>query len=151
MCSSDLWLAPSLAAVPTLHPPLWVEWLLVLASVAVAAGGLAAGWWVFERGRGALAERWGARPVARFAERGLGFDDAYRGAVVGPAEGIAGGLAIADRDLLDRGIAAGVTASSWIGRLVAAWQSGFVRLYALAMFVGLVTLAVVAAVLGGRA
>lgn len=145
------WLAPSLAAVPTLHPPLWVEWLLVLASVAVAAGGLAAGWWVFERGRGALAERWGARPVARFAERGLGFDDAYRGAVVGPAEGIAGGLAIADRDLLDRGIAAGVTASSWIGRLVAAWQSGFVRLYALAMFVGLVTLAVVAAVLGGRA
>ena len=144
------WLAPALAQVPTLHPPLWVEWLLVLASVVVAAAGLFAGWWIYERGKGAIAAKAGGGSLGRFAEGGLGFDAAYRAAAVGPAEGVAGGLAVADRDLLDRGIAAGVTASSLIGRVVAAWQSGYVRLYALAMFLGLAALAVVAAVVGGR-
>ncbi len=144
------WLAPALAQVPTLHPPLWVEWLLVLASIVVAAAGLFAGWWIYERGKGAIAAKAGGGALGRFAEGGLGFDAAYRAAVVGPAEGVAGGLAIADRDLLDRGIAAGVTGSSLIGRAVAAWQSGYVRLYALAMFLGLAALAVVAAVVGGR-
>ncbi|MFO8149449.1 MAG: NADH-quinone oxidoreductase subunit L [Trueperaceae bacterium] len=144
------WLAPALAQVPTLHPPLWVEWLLVLASIVVAAAGLFAGWWIYERGKGAIAAKAGGGALGRFAEGGLGFDAAYRAAAVGPAEGVAGGLAIADRDLLDRGIAAGVTGSSLIGRAVAAWQSGYVRLYALAMFLGLAALAVVAAVVGGR-
>ena len=144
------WLAPALAQVPTLHPPLWVEWLLVLASVVVAAAGLFAGWWIYERGKGAIAAKAGGGSLGRFAEGGLGFDAAYRAAAVGPAEGVAGGLAVADRDLLDRGIAAGVTTSSLIGRAVAAWQSGYVRLYALAMFLGLAALAVVAAVVGGR-
>lgn len=70
---------------------------------------------------------------------------------MGPAEGLASGLAVADRDLLDRGISAGVTTASWVGRLVATWQSGYVRLYALAMFVGLAVLAVLVAALGGGA
>jgi NADH-quinone oxidoreductase subunit L len=144
------WLAPALAQVPTLHPPLWVEWLLVVASIVVAGAGLFAGWWIYERGKGAIAAKAGGGSLGRFAEGGLGFDAAYRAAAVGPAEGVAGGLAVADRDLLDRGIAAGVTASSLIGRVVAAWQSGYVRLYALAMFLGLAALAVVAAVVGGR-
>jgi NADH-quinone oxidoreductase subunit L len=144
------WLAPALAQVPTLHPPLWVEWLLVVASIVVAGAGLFAGWWIYERGKGAIASKAGGGSLGRFAEGGLGFDAAYRAAAVGPAEGVAGGLAVADRDLLDRGIAAGVTASSLIGRAVAAWQSGYVRLYALAMFLGLAALAVVAAVVGGR-
>jgi len=144
------WLAPALAQVPTLHPPLWVEWLLVLASIVVAGAGLAAGWWIYERGKGALAAKAGGGALGRFAEGGLGFDAAYRAAAIGPAEGVAAGLAVADRDLLDRGIAAGVTTSSWIGRAVAAWQSGYVRLYALAMFLGLAAVAVVAAVVGGR-
>jgi len=144
------WLAPALAQVSTLHPPLWVEWLLVLASIVVAGAGLAAGWWIYERGKGALAAKAGGGALGRFAEGGLGFDAAYRAAAIGPAEGVAAGLAVADRDLLDRGIAAGVTTSSWIGRAVAAWQSGYVRLYALAMFLGLAAVAVVAAVVGGR-
>ncbi len=144
------WLAPSLAQVPTLHPPLWVEWLLVVASIAVAAAGLFAGWWIYERGKGALATKLGGGALGRFAQGGLGFDDAYRAGPVGVAEGIAGGLAVADRDLLDRGIAAGVTTASWVGRAVAAWQSGYVRVYALAMFIALAALAVLAAALGGR-
>jgi NADH-quinone oxidoreductase subunit L len=144
------WLAPALAQVPTLHPPLWVEWLLVVASIVVAAAGLFAGWWIYERGKGAIATKAGGGRLGRFAEGGLGFDAAYRGAAVGTAEGLAGGLAVADRDLLDRGIAAGVTTASWVGRAVAAWQSGYVRLYALAMFIGLAALAVLVAALGGR-
>ena len=145
------WLAPAVAQVPTLHPPIWVEWLLVLASILVAGAGLAAGWWVYERGRGAIAARLGGGALGRLAQDGLGIDAAYRGAVVGPAEGLAGGFAIADRDLLDRGIAAGVTTATWLGRLVASWQSGYVRLYALALFIGLAALAVVVAAIGGRA
>ena len=145
------WLAPSLASVGALHPPLWVEWLLVAASVVAAAAGLAAGWWIYERGRGVLAERVGSGVMGRFARDGLGFDAAYRAGAVSTAEGLAAGLAVADRDLLDRGIAAGVTTASWLGRAVAAWQSGFVRLYALATLIGLTALAVVVAALGGRA
>jgi hypothetical protein len=41
-----------------------------------------------------------------------------------------------------------------VGRLVAAWQSGFVRLYALAMFLGLAAVVTIVAVtvanVGGR-
>jgi NADH-quinone oxidoreductase subunit L len=147
----EAWLAPSLAYVPMMHPALWLDWVLVGASVVVVAAGLGAGWWVYERGQGALAVRLGGGRLGLASREALGFDAAYRGAAVGPAEGVAAGLAIADRDLLDRGIAAGVTTAGWIGRGVAAWQSGYVRLYALAMLVGLAALVVAAAVFGGRA
>jgi NADH-quinone oxidoreductase subunit L len=145
------WLEPSVAYVAMVHPPLWVDWLLVGASVVVAGAGLAAGWWVYERGGGALAARFGGGRLGRASQAALGLDAAYRAGVVGPAEGVAAGLAVADRDLLDKGIAAGVTTAGWVGRGVAAWQSGYVRLYALAMFVGLAALVVVVAVVGGRA
>ena len=150
----DPWLASSLGDGALGHPALWVEWLLVAASVLAAAVGLAAGWWVFERGKGALSARIGGGSLGAAARSGLGFDAAYRAVVVEPAEGVAAGLAIGDRDLLDKGIAAGVTTATWVGRLVAAWQSGFVRLYALAMFVGLAALVVIVAAtvanVGGR-
>jgi NADH-quinone oxidoreductase subunit L len=146
----DAWLAPSVAHVELLHPPIWLDWVLIAASVVVVALGLGAGWWIYERGRGELAARLGGGWLGRASLDALGLDAAYRAAAVGPAEGIAAGLAVVDRDLLDKGIASGVTTSSWIGRGVAAWQSGFVRLYALAMFLGLAALIVVAAVFGGR-
>ena len=145
------WLAPSLASVPLSHPALWVEWALVLASVAAAAIGLALGWWIYVRGEGKLAARWGERPLARFVEGGLGLDPLYRSLAVAPASGLAEGFAVADRDLLDRGIAAGVTSAAWIGRLSAAWQGGMVRLYALAMLIGLAVLVVLALLVGVRA
>jgi len=115
------------------------------------AVGLGAGWWIYERGGGALAARLGGGRLGRASQAALGLDAAYRAGVVGPAEGVAAGLAVADRDLLDKGIAAGVTTAGWIGRGVAAWQSGYVRLYALAMLIGLAALVVVVAVVGGRA
>ena len=146
-----LWLAPSLASVPLLHPALWVEWSLVAASVLAAAIGLGLGYWVFVVSGAKPAEAFGKRPLAHFARSGLGLDDLYRTVAVAPAEGVADSLAVADRELLDRGIAAGVTSATWIGRLVAAWQGGYVRLYALAMFLGLAALAIVAVVVGGRA
>jgi NADH-quinone oxidoreductase subunit L len=147
----EAWLAPSLAHVPMMHPALWLDWVLVGASVVVVAAGLGAGWWVYERGQGALGARLGGGVLGRASRDALGFDAAYRAAAVGPAEGLADGLAIADRDLLDKGIAGGVTTAGWIGRGVAAWQSGYVRLYALGMLIGLAALVVVAAVFGGRA
>ncbi len=150
----DPWLAPSLGDGVLAHPALWLEWLLVAASVLAAAVGLAAGWWVYERGKGALGARVGGGAFGAAARSGLGFDAAYHATIVEPAEGVAAGLAIGDRDLLDKGIAAGVTTATWVGRLVAAWQSGFVRLYALAMFVGLAALVVIVAAtvanVGGR-
>jgi NADH-quinone oxidoreductase subunit L len=150
----DPWLAPALGDGALGHPALWVEWLLVAASVLAAAVGLAAGWWVYERGKGALGARLGGGALGGAARSGLGFDAAYRGVLVGPAEGVAAGLAIGDRDLLDKGIAAGVTTATSVGRLVAAWQSGFVRLYALAMFLGLAAVVTIVAVtvanVGGR-
>ena len=144
-------LAPALASVPTLHPPLWVEWLLVALSVVAAAGGLAGGWWLYERAQGRSVARWGDGIWGRFARSGLGFDAVYRVGVVTPAEGVAAALAVADRDLLDRGLAGSVTAAGWIGRLVAVWQSGYVRRYALATFLGVAALALAVALLGGRA
>jgi len=146
-----VWLAPSLASVPLLHPALWVEWALVAASVLAAAVGLASGYWVYVVSQGTPAKAWGARPLARFAESGLGLDGLYRSLVVAPTEGLADGLKVADRDLLDRGIAAGVTSATWIGRAAAGWQGGYVRLYALAMFLGLAALTILAVVVGGRA
>jgi NADH-quinone oxidoreductase subunit L len=131
----------AVATVGFHHPALWAEWLLVAASVIAAALGLGAGWWVFERGKGAAAVRWGQTSWGRASRAGLGFDALYANAVVQPAEGVSAGLAIGDRDLLDKGIAAGVTTATWLGRVVAVWQSGHVRLYALAMLVGLVALA----------
>jgi NADH-quinone oxidoreductase subunit L len=144
------WLAPSLAQVPMLHPPLWVEWLLVVASIVVAAAGLFAGWWIYERGKGALAAKLGGGRLGRARRAALGFDAAYRAAAVGTAEGWPAGSRSPTATCSTRGIAAGVTTASWVGRAVAAWQSGYVRLYALAMFIGLAALAVVAAALGGR-
>jgi len=146
-----LWLAPSLASVPLLHPALWVEWSLVAASVVAAAAGLGFGYWVYVVEAAQPAVAFAKRPLARFAESGLGFDGLYRTVAVTPAEGVADSLAVADRDLLDRGIAAGVTSATWIGRAVAAWQGGYVRLYAMAMFLGLAALVLVAVIVGGRA
>jgi len=151
----DPWLAPALASGGLDHPALWVEWLLVAASVLAAGLGLAAGWWVYERGKGALGARVGRGQLGRAARSGLGFDALYRATVVGPVEGVASGLAIGDRDLLDRGIGAGVASATWLGRLAAAWQSGHVRMYALAMLLGLAAIVVAVAAtvanVGGRA
>jgi NADH-quinone oxidoreductase subunit L len=148
----DAWLAPVTAAVPFTHPALWIEWLLVGVSVLAAAIGLGLGYWAYHLQRGAPAARLGAGRLAAFGRSGAGFDTLYRNAVIGPSEGVAVGLSVIDRDILDRGMASGVTGAGWIGRVTNLWQSGYVRAYALAMFSGAVALVlvVVVSVLGAR-
>lgn len=139
----EAWLAPSLAHIGALHPALWVEWLLLLASVLAAAAGLGLGWWWYHRGDGAVPRRLAASPAGAASRSGLGFDAAYRALAVGPAEGLATGLAVADRDLLDRGVVAGAVGLGRAGRWVSAWQSGQVRSYALSTLVGVLLLVAV--------
>ncbi|MBA2667650.1 MAG: NADH-quinone oxidoreductase subunit L [Trueperaceae bacterium] len=145
------WLAPVTAAVTFTHPALWIEWLLLLVSVLAAALGLGLGYWAYHLQKGAPAARLGVGRLAAFGRSGAGFDALYRNAVVGPTEGTAGALSIVDRDILDRGMASGVTAAGLLARVTTLWQSGFVRAYALAMLCGVVALVLVVVVAGVRA
>jgi NADH-quinone oxidoreductase subunit L len=148
----DGWLAPVTAAVPFAHPALWIEWTLIGVSVLAAALGLGLGYWAYHLRRGAPAARIGAGRLAAFGRSGAGFDTLYQNAVVGPSEGVAVGLSVIDRDILDRGMASGVTGAGWVARAATLWQSGYVRAYALSMLSGaaVLVLVVVLTVLGVR-
>jgi NADH-quinone oxidoreductase subunit L len=145
------WLEPATATVAFTHPALWLEWTLLLVSVLAAALGLGTGYWLYHVQRGVPVVRFGSGRVAAFSRSGAGFDGLYRTAGIGPAEGTATALAIIDRDVLDRGLAASVTTAGWLSRLVMVFQSGFVRAYALAMLAGATVLVLVAVLVGGRA
>jgi len=113
--------------------------------------GLAAGWWVSAVKRGAPVKGLAEGPLANFARGGVGFDAAYRTVAVGGAEGAAEGVTVLDRDLLDRGLLGLGSAMTFFGGLVARFQTGFVRNYALVMFAGAAILLLVVAWLGVRA
>ena len=146
------WLEPAtvgdLAPVAFHHPSLLVEWLLVLASVVAVAVGIGIGWWIYAARDGAPGARFGDTALARFSQAGAGFDALYRALFVRPSEGTAGGLSVLDRDVVDRSLSGGVTAMGLVGRLVARWQSGFARLYALSMLFGVLALIAIVALVG---
>jgi len=145
------WLQGATASVPFDYPPLWAEWLLIVAAIVAAALGLALAWWLYVAQRGVPVARIGSGRLAAFARSGAGFDGLYGTAVVGPAEGTASGLAVLDRDVLDRGLAAAVTTTGVLARGIMMLQTGFVRNYALAMLVGAVVLVLVVVLAGVRA
>ena len=144
------WLEPATASVPFAYPPLWAEWLLIGAAVLAAAVGLALSWWIYGVQRGVPVARFGSGRLAAFARSGMGIDALYRNVVVGPAEGTSGALAVLDRDVLDRGLAGGVTTVGWLARAITLLQSGFVRSYALAMLIGAAVLVLVVVLTGVR-
>ncbi len=148
------WLTPAtlggLAEVPFAHPALWIEWTLIAASVVAAVIGLGLGWWIYAARKGAPVKGLAEGPLARLSRSGVGFDAAYRTLFVGSAEGTAGGVAVLDRDLLDRGLLGLGSALTFVGRLALRWQTGFVRAYALAMWIGVAVLVLVVAWLGVR-
>ena len=146
------WLEPAtlgdLAQVEFHHPSLAVEWLLVLLSVVAAAAGIGIAWWIYSVRDGAPAVRLGDTALARLSRAGAGFDALYRAIFVAPSEGTAGGLAVLDRDMVDRSLSGSVTAMGLIGRVAAAWQSGYARLYAFSMLLGLIALIAIVALVG---
>ncbi len=153
------WIAPwletatlgELAEVPFRHPAVWVEWTLILASIVAAGAGLALGWWIYAAREGAPVRGLAEGRLARLSRSGLGFDAAYRALFIGGAEGTANGVAVLDRDLVDRGLLGLGSALGLFGRLAARLQSGFVRTYAFTMFVGVGVLVILVAWMGVRA
>ncbi len=139
-----------LVEVPFAHPSAAVEWTLIAVSVVAALAGLAVGAWVYARRAGAPVRRLADGPLATFARGGMGVDGAYRAVVVGGSEGTADGVAVLDRDVVDRGLLGLGSALTLFARLAAAVQTGFVRTYAFAMFAGAVVLALVLAWTGVR-
>ncbi|MEX2502710.1 MAG: NADH-quinone oxidoreductase subunit L [Trueperaceae bacterium] len=148
------WLQPAilggLATMSFQHPPVWLEWTLMGVSVLAAGLGLALGWWTYVARSGKPAERLGAGRAATLSRSGMGFDAAYRAAIVGSAEGTADGVAVLDRDLVDRGLLGFATALAFFGRLAARIQTGTVRTYAATMFASVVVLVLVLAWNGVR-
>jgi hypothetical protein len=58
----------------------------------------------------------------------------------GPFLPTAGALSVLDRDVVDRSLSGSAGAAGLIARVSALWQSGYARLYALSMLLGLVVL-----------
>ena len=146
------WLEPAtlggLAEVPFAHPALWVEWTLILVSILAAGLGLGLGWWIYAARDGRPVRRLADSPIGALSRSGGGFDPAYRALFVGSAEGTAGGVAVLDRDLLDRGLLGLGSALALFSRLTLRLQSGMVRAYAFAMLTGVAVLVLVVAWLG---
>ncbi len=150
------WLAPWLeqsieAPVNFVHRAVLTEWLLIGLSVLAVAVGLGLAYWVYHLKNAAPLARFNQGflgALNRFSQSGAGFDGLYRNVFINPGEGTAGGLAAVDKEVIDRGIRAGFVSVGLLGRLLGLWQSGYVRIYALAMLAGIAILVILLAVTG---
>ena len=125
------------------HLSLATEWGLIGLSVLAVAVGLGLGYFVYHLRDGAPARRMGEGTLGRLSRDGVGFDSLYRNVFVQPSEGTADGLSTVDRELVDKGVSGGFVSLGEFSRFVGLLQSGFVRAYALAMFLGVTVLALV--------
>ena len=142
------WLAPVTAVLEFDHLSLAAEWALIVASALAALGGLAIGYWFYAVDKGRAVKRLDGTPLAPLARSGMGFDAAAQSVFVRPGEGVAKGLSVLDRDVVDQGLVAAAGGVGVLGRIATLWQTGYVRLYALAMLAGAVVIAGVALVAG---
>ncbi|CAN5908280.1 NADH-quinone oxidoreductase subunit L [soil metagenome] len=143
-----LWLERSTPVLTFIHRSLALEWFLIGLSVLAAAVGLGLGYWVYHLRNGEPVARLRESAVARLSRSGAGFDALYRTLFVRSAESAANGLALVDREVVDRGINSSAPAASILGRAMTLLQSGYVRSYALAMFLGVAALVLVVAITG---
>ncbi len=143
-----LQLSPEGAITTALEPVVGVTALgaglsvaaLIGIAVAVALVSLALAWWIYGSGRvDPVAFRAGLEPMATAAERGWYVDRAYDVAIVQPAKALARLTSdVVDALVIDgavNGIAGLVKRSASGGKLL---QTGFVRTYALVLFLGAV-------------
>ena len=142
------WLARATAAGEFTHPSVATEWLLVLGSAAVALVGLGLGYWVYVTSKGALAKRAGETVLAGASRGAFGFDPLYKALFTDTGSGAAEAVSLLDKEVVDRGLVSLAGLVPLLGGVVRRWQSGHIRAYAFAMFVGAAGLALVAALLG---
>src|SRR5690606_26369580 len=109
--------------------------------------GLGGGYWLYAVDKGRTAKRLEPTPLGALSRSGFGFDAIADAVVVRPGESVADGLSVLDREVLDKGLKASAASTTLFGRLATAWQSGYVRLYALSMLIGAALLAVAVVVL----
>jgi NADH-quinone oxidoreductase subunit L len=130
------WLEPMLAHEHELLPGSTLAILAVVA-IAVAIGGIAWAWNVYQRGRGSREAI--EQPAFQHA---LYIDETYSALVGGPGEAAAEGLAEFDSGVVDGAVNGVGWLSQASGRVLRVFQSGFVRAYALAVAGGAVVLMV---------
>lgn len=144
------WLAgPTASAVTFVNFSAATEWLLILVAIIAAALGLGLGYYVYALRNGKPVQQLGAGPLGRASRSGFGFDTLYHWLGVRPATETAVGLGVLDRDVVDRGITGSSRRIGMAGRALVWLQSGYARIYALAMLTGLVVLALVIVVFSG--
>ena len=141
------WLAPVTAAVDFSHLSLATEWLLIMAAIVATAIGLGAGYWLYAVDKGRTAKRLEPTPLGALSRSGFGFDAVASAVVIRPGESVTEGLSVLDREVLDKGLSGSSFGVTLLGRLATAWQSGYVRLYALSMLIGAAILAIAVVVL----
>jgi NADH-quinone oxidoreductase subunit L len=145
------WIEPvTKTALGFAHPALAIEWALLLLSVTAAAVGLGVAYWVYEIKKGGPVGWLRDKTINRLSHTGLGFDSLYRTLFVRPAESIAEGLRIIDRDLIDHGISSTIGSFGLLARVVRRLQSGFVRSYAFVMLLCVSGLVLLVALFGGK-
>jgi NADH-quinone oxidoreductase subunit L len=128
------------AEVAMLHPSLAVEWALVGLSVLAAGVGLGLAFWVYHLKGGRPVRGLAAGPIGALSREGAGFDALYRTTFVAAGEGTTSGLAVLDRDLVDRGVSGGAGLAGLLARASIGLQSGHVRIYAFTMLAGVLAL-----------
>ena len=130
------------------HPPLWLEWTLILISVAAAAIGLGLAYWVYSNKRSKAMQRISNSALAKYSQSGAGFDGLYNATIINPAGETAEGLSVLDSEALDTGLSSIAVGVSLFAGLMRRIQTGYIRFYALAMAVGFAVLVILAAFVG---
>ena len=144
------WLEPATEApVSFAHPSATVEWFLIGLSVAAAFLGLFLGYWVYHVRKGEPTERLRESALGLASRNALGFDALYASVFTRSGESAASGLAFLDDDVLDEGVVSSTKGVAFIASAVRSVQTGYARLYALTMFLGVALLALLVAFVGG--
>ncbi|MGC9332781.1 MAG: NADH-quinone oxidoreductase subunit L [Anaerolineae bacterium] len=135
-------LAPVFADTTVVHaaPGATTEWLLVGLSIVAVAAGIVAAYWIYVRNWGLAARMTqGARWLYDLAFAGYYADRAYMEAIIQPLRMLGDGLADAvERRSIDRAVNGVAELVGLAGEGLRRLQTGFVRNYALAMFIGVV-------------
>ncbi|HKX17408.1 MAG TPA: NADH-quinone oxidoreductase subunit L [bacterium] len=135
------WLQPTLGAgalksaggaAAAAAEPGAVHAMLLVVSVAVAAGGIVLGWLVYARG----AIRGQAPVLGTILAHRFYIEDLYDAAIVAPSRALAGWAAAVDRGVIDRAVLGVAGGLGWGGAALRRLQNGYLRQYAAFVLIG---------------